>query len=103
MSLVGTHVSYNGFGWIFRDQHEEGIMKTLMVLAILIMGSSVVQADKDVRDRYGNLVETWRDRGSQTEVRDRYGNLEETRTRRGDEIIVRDRYGNTIGTERIER
>ena len=78
-------------------------MRALMVLAILLMGSAVVQADKVVRDRYGNLVETWRERGGQTEVRDRYGNLEETRTRRGDEIIVRDRYGNTVGTERIER
>ncbi|MGD9818674.1 MAG: hypothetical protein AB7V04_08225 [Desulfomonilaceae bacterium] len=78
-------------------------MKTLLVLAVLMMASSLVQADKVVRDRYGNLVETWRDRGGQTEVRDRYGNLEETRTRRGDENIVRDRYGNTIGTEKIEK
>lgn len=78
-------------------------MRTFLVLMVLIMGSSLAQADKVVRDRYGNLVETWRDRGGQTEVRDRYGNLEETRTRRGDEIIVRDRYGNTIGTERIDR
>ena len=78
-------------------------MRAQLVLAILLMGSAVVQADKVVRDQYGNLVETWRNRGNETEVRDRYGNLEETRTRRGDEIIVRDRYGNTIGTERIER
>ncbi len=78
-------------------------MRILMVVAILLVGSSVVQADKVVRDQYGNLVETWRQRGNETEVRDRYGNLEETRTRRGDEITVRDRYGNTIGTERIER
>ncbi|MDD3472759.1 MAG: hypothetical protein PHS86_08250 [Syntrophaceae bacterium] len=78
-------------------------MSKIMVLIILLMGSAVVHADKVVRDRYGNLVETWRERGNRTEVRDRYGNLEETRTRRGDEIIVRDRYGNTIGTERIDR
>lgn len=78
-------------------------MRTFLVLVILIMGSSLAHADKEVRDRYGNLVGTWRDRGGQTEVRDRYGNLEQTRTRRGDEIIVRDRYGNTIGTERIDR
>lgn len=79
------------------------IMKTIMVLMILVLGSMAAHADKVIRDRYGNLVETWRDRGSQTEVRDRYGNLEETRTRRGDEIIVRDRYGNMIGTEKIDR
>lgn len=48
-------------------------------------------------------METWRQRGNETEVRDRYGNLEETRTRRGDEIIVRERYENTIGREKIDR
>ncbi|MGD9818677.1 MAG: hypothetical protein AB7V04_08240 [Desulfomonilaceae bacterium] len=91
------------FKGIYEIDTRRSRMKTLLVLAVLMMGSSVVQADKVVRDRYGNLVETWRDRGGRTEVRDRYGNLEETRTRRGDEIIVRDRYGNTIGTEKIDR
>ena len=46
-------------------------MRALLVLAILLMGSAVVQADKVVRDQYGNLVETWRQRGNETEVRDR--------------------------------
>ena len=58
-------------------------MIALLDLAILLTGSAVVQADKVVREQYGNLVETWRHRGKETEVRDR--------------------YGNTIGTEKIDR
>jgi hypothetical protein len=40
------------------------------------------------------------DRSSQ--VRDRYGNLVETKERRGNETTVRDRYGNMDGTEQID-
>ncbi|MGD9819031.1 MAG: hypothetical protein AB7V04_10075 [Desulfomonilaceae bacterium] len=78
-------------------------MRTILVVALLVISGAVAQADKVVRDRHGNLVETWHDRGNQTEVRDRHGNLEQTRTRRGNEIWIRDRHGNTIGTEKIER
>lgn len=77
-------------------------MKALLIGLAIICSASVAEADKVVRDRYGNLVETWHRQGDQTVVRDRYGNLEETRTRRGNEIQVRDRYGNIIGTEKYE-
>ena len=42
----------------------------MLVLAILAMSSAVVQADKVVRDQYGNLVETWRQRGKIPEMGD---------------------------------
>ncbi len=88
---------------MIRTGERSEVMRTILVLALLIMSGALVQADKVVRDRHGNLVETWHDRGNQTEVRDRHGNLEQTRTRRGNEIWIRDRHGNTIGTEKIER
>ncbi len=81
---------------------EDIFMRALLVLMAIMFSASLVEADKVVRDRYGNIVETWHRRGNETEVRDRYGNLEETRTRRGNEIQVRDRWGNTIGTEKYE-
>jgi hypothetical protein len=37
-----------------------------------------------------------------TEVRDRYGNLVETKERHAGETTVRDRYGNIIGTEEAD-
>ena len=46
------------------------MMRALVVLTILLMASAVVQADKVVRDQYGNLVETWRKRGNSLELGD---------------------------------
>ena len=77
-------------------------MRALLVIAILLMGSAVVQADKVVRDRYGNLVETREKHGDDTTVRDRYGNISRTEQRHGRQTIIRDRNGNIIGTEDVD-
>lgn len=44
-------------------------MRVLLVVAILLMGSAVVQADKVVRDQHANLIETWKKPGHGVETK----------------------------------
>jgi hypothetical protein len=71
----------------------------IVVSAAIFAIPTIAPADKVVRDRYGNLVETWHDSNGSTEIRDRYGSLKETRTYRNGSVDVRDRNGSLIGTE----
>jgi len=72
----------------------------IVVSAAILAMPTMAPADKVVRDRYGNLVETWHDSNGSTQIRDRYGSLKETRTYRNGTVDIRDRNGNLIGTER---
>jgi len=77
-------------------------MKALIALLMMLLLTCAAWAqNKQVRDRYGNLVETWSQQGSTTDVRGRDGTLNEVRTRRGDTIEVRDRHGVLLRTERV--
>ena len=80
-------------------------MNSFLVLGIITLilclpASSL--ADKVVRDRYGNLVETWNDRNGSTDIRDRNGSLKATRTYRNGTVDVRDMNGSLVGTEEYE-
>jgi len=72
----------------------------IVVSAAILAMPTMAPADKVVRDRYGNLVESWHDSNGSTQIRDRYGSLKETRTYRNGTVDIRDRNGNLIGTER---
>ncbi len=77
-------------------------MKALIALLMMLLLTCTAWAqNKQVRDRYGNLVETWSQQGSSTDVRGRDGTLNEVRTQRGDTIEVRDRNGRLLRTERV--
>ena len=77
-------------------------MKALIALLMMLLFTGAAWAqNKQVRDRYGNLVETWSQQGSTTDVRGRDGTLNEFRTRRGDTIGGRDRHGVFLRTERV--
>jgi hypothetical protein len=75
----------------------------IIVAAIIFTSLSVVSFASDrssqVRDRYGNLVETKEIHGDDTTVRDRYGNISRTEQREGPQKVIRGRNGNIIGTE----
>jgi hypothetical protein len=73
----------------------------ILLLILLLVSIPVWGADREVRDRNGTLIETWKTNGSTTEVRDRNGRLLETRTRSGNQVIVRDRNGSLLRTEKI--
>jgi hypothetical protein len=74
----------------------------ILLLILLLMSVPAWSADREVRDRNGTLIETWKTNGSKTEVRDRNSRLLETRTQNGNQIMVRDRNGSLLRTERIK-
>ncbi len=74
----------------------------IFLLILFLLAVPAWSADREVRDRNGTLIETWKTNGSTTEVRDRNGRLLETRTRSGSQVIVRDRNGSLLRTEKIK-
>ncbi len=78
----------------------------LIAVAIIFSLLPVISFSSDrstqVRDRYGNLVETKERHGDDTTVRDRYGNINRTEQREDRQRVIRDRNGNIIGTEEVD-
>jgi len=73
----------------------------LVLTFLFLVGTA--SADKVVRDKYGNVVQTWTRQGNTVDVRDNYGNLQNTRRYYKDRIDVRDKYGNHESEEKINR
>ena len=71
----------------------------IVTLAVVLAIPAVSLADRVVRDRYGNIVEIWRDSNGSTDIRDGYGTLKATRTYRQGETDIRDNSGELVGTE----
>jgi hypothetical protein len=78
------------------------VILAAIIFSLLPVVSFSSDRDTQVRDRYGNLVETKERQGDDTTVRDRYGNITRTEQREGRQKIIRDRYGNIIGTEDVD-
>ncbi len=73
------------------------------IVMMLTLTSPVLAGGKQIRDRNGRLIETWRQqRAGHVEVRDRNGALKEIRKRHGNKIIIRDRNGRLLRVETID-
>lgn len=59
-----------------------------IILTLLPLVSFAADRDTQVRDRYGNLVETKERHGDDTTVRGRYGNITRTEQREGRQKII---------------
>lgn len=71
-------------------------MKWFTVCALLLVMAFPAIADKIVRDRSGNIIETRENRGTSTIVRDQYGNIIGFRDydSSANDVVVRDPNGN---------
>lgn len=78
------------------------VIVVAIIFGLLPLVSFSSDRDTQVRDRYGNLVETKERRGNETTVRDRYGNINRTEQHEGRQNIIRDRNGYIIGTEDVD-
>ena len=78
------------------------VIVVAIIFTLLPIVSFASDRSSQVRDRYGNLVETKERHGDDTTVRDRYGNISRTEQREGRQKVVRDRNGNIIGTEDVD-
>ncbi len=70
------------------------VIVAAIILTLLPVVSFASDRSVQVRDRYGNLVETRERHGDETTVRDRYGNITRTERYEGRQKIIRDRNGN---------
>jgi hypothetical protein len=79
------------------------VIATAIIFTLLPVVRFGSDRSTQVRDQYGNFIQTKELYWDETTVRDRDGNI--TRTERHDgqgQKTIRDRQGNLIGTEQVD-